>query len=74
MLMQSPPMQAAGKSHSSMSVEDQRGRKSWGLMLLYNLKLPRLIAESWVGPTPQPHLGSEWGLDTIVPGLFLGSP
>ena len=58
MLMQSPPMQAAGKSHSSMSVENQRGGESQGLSpITHSLRLPRLPEEPWVGPTPQ---ASSW--------------
>lgn len=48
MLMQSPPMQAAGKSHSSMSAEDQRGGESQGLTP--HLRLPSLSTEPQVGP------------------------
>lgn len=54
MLMQSPPMQAAGKSHSLMSVRNQRGGESQGQS---PLTWPKASEEPWVGPTPH---GLSW--------------
>ena len=73
MLMQSPPMQAAGKSHSLMSVGNQRGGESQGQS---PLSQPKASEEPWVGPTPH---GLSWiwmgaghgvvGLLTVAPGV-----
>lgn len=73
MLMQSPPMQAAGKSHSLMSVGNQRGGESQGQS---PLSQPKASEEPWVGPTPH---GLSWiwmgaghgvvGLLTVGPGV-----
>ena len=63
MLMQSPPMQAAGKSHSSISVGDQRGGESHELTPL-SLRLPRLpLHTQSVGQvyTPRPILDRDAG-------------
>lgn len=73
MLMQSPPMQAAGKSHSSISVGDKRGGKSQRLTPSHSLRLPGLHTEPQVGPTSHAPFWIWRGLDRGGPGLFTGS-
>lgn len=68
MLMQSPPMQAAGKSHSSMSVGDQRGGESQGLPPHTARGGPGSPQTPGVAHTPRPTLDEgtvsswTWGL------------
>lgn len=70
MLMQSPPMHAAGKSHSSMSAGDQRGGGVSGADPTQTARGCQGFPQSpGLRPHTRPIVGSGWGLDRGVPGL-----
>lgn len=77
MLMQSPPMHAAGKSHSSMSAGDQRGGESQALTPLRQPEAakasPRALGCAHT-PGPLLDLGGGWTGECPAWSLRSGSP